>query len=229
MTASETALHRIRIWDLPTRLFHWALALTMVGSFITGQVGGAAMVWHFRLGQAALALLVFRLAWGLVGGRWSRFAALALRPRAVLLYLRGQGDASWQAGHSPLGSLSVVVFGVLLAAQIGAGLVSNDDIAFAGPLSHLVSNATVASATAYHKGPGKLLLLLWVVMHLVALGWYSLRGRKLVPAMVHGDKCLAQAVAPSRDDLALRMGAVAVLAASIALSAWVFSLAPAGF
>lgn len=229
MNASIDSLRRVRIWDLPTRLFHWALALTLVGSIATGQIGGGAMVWHFRLGQAALVLLLFRLVWGLVGGRWSRFAALALSPRSLALYLRGQGDASLQAGHSPLGSLSVVALGLLLAAQLGAGLVSNDDIALAGPLSHLVSNATVAAATAYHKGLGKLLLVLWVLLHLAALAWYSLRGRKLLPAMVHGDKTLAQAVPASRDDGKLRIGAAVVLAACVAVSAWVFSLAPAGF
>ena len=49
-----------RVWDLPTRLFHWILALTVMGSVVTGQVGGNAMTWHTRLGLLVLALLVFR-------------------------------------------------------------------------------------------------------------------------------------------------------------------------
>jgi len=67
--------HTIRIWDLPTRLFHWLLAASVVALVVTAKVGGNAMVWHFRLGYVVLALLAFRLVWGLVGGRWSRFAS----------------------------------------------------------------------------------------------------------------------------------------------------------
>lgn len=67
--------HTVRIWDLPTRIFHWALAACIVALVITAKVGGNAMVWHFRLGYTVLALLVFRAVWGLMGGRWSRFSA----------------------------------------------------------------------------------------------------------------------------------------------------------
>jgi len=59
---------RIRIWDLPTRLFHWSLTACVLGLVITGSVGGHAMVWHFRLGYAVLGLLLFRILWGFLGG-----------------------------------------------------------------------------------------------------------------------------------------------------------------
>ena len=59
----------VRVWDLPTRLFHWTLALCVAALVVTGHVGGAVMPWHARLGYAALTLLLFRLGWGLVGGR----------------------------------------------------------------------------------------------------------------------------------------------------------------
>lgn len=221
--------HRVRIWDLPTRLFHWALVLCVGGSILTGLRGGDAMVWHLRLGQVALALLAFRLVWGLVGGRWSRFAALPLHPRSLVRYLQGRADASLETGHSPLGALSVLALLLLLSLQLASGLVSNDDIAFSGPLSHLVSNATVSLATAYHKGWGRWLLLAWMGLHLGAMLWYRLKGRPLVAAMVHGDKSLAQAQLGSRDDARSRLVAAALLLACAAASAWVFSLAPAGF
>ena len=94
--------HTVRIWDLPTRIFHWALAACIVALVITANVGGNAMVWHFRLGYTVLALLVFRLVWGLVGGRWSRFSAFLYSPARLLRYLRGMphpeeasGTARW--------------------------------------------------------------------------------------------------------------------------------------
>lgn len=229
MDTPSAAAFRVRVWDLPTRLFHWALLLSVGGSILTGLRGGDAMVWHLRLGQVALALLCFRLVWGVVGGRWSRFGALALHPRSLVRYLQGRAGPELETGHSPLGSLSVLAFLVLLALQLASGLVSNDDIAFSGPLSHLVSNATVSQATAYHKGWGRWLLLAWVGLHLGAMLWYRLKGRALVAAMVHGDKSLPQAQPGSRDDARSRLGAAALLAACVAASAWVFSLAPAGF
>ena len=69
ITPASSHLHKVRVWDLPTRVFHWTLVLCIVGLFITGNVGGNAMVWHFRIGLTVLALLLFRLVWGLVGGR----------------------------------------------------------------------------------------------------------------------------------------------------------------
>ena len=62
----------IRVWDLPTRVFHWSLALLILALVITGNVGGNAMAWHFRCGYAVLSLLLFRLLWGFVGGHWPR-------------------------------------------------------------------------------------------------------------------------------------------------------------
>ena len=96
--------HRIRVWDLPTRLFHWLLALCVVGLVVTGKVGGAAMDWHARLGYAVLALLLFRLAWGFIGGHWSRFATFLYAPRSVGAYLAGRGHPDHLVGHNPLGA-----------------------------------------------------------------------------------------------------------------------------
>ena len=74
----------IRVWDLPTRLFHWLLVGCIIGSVVTSQIGGNAMIWHFRFGFSIASLLLFRLVWGLIGGRWSRFAAFIYSPATVL-------------------------------------------------------------------------------------------------------------------------------------------------
>ena len=54
----EPAVVPVRVWDLPTRVFHWTLALAVVGSVISAKIGGNAMVWHFRLGYVVLTQLV---------------------------------------------------------------------------------------------------------------------------------------------------------------------------
>jgi cytochrome b len=215
----------VRIWDLPTRLFHWLLVACVVSLVITGNVGGNAMVWHFRFGYAVLTLLLFRLLWGFVGGHWSRWRQLFLAPSYVLSYLRGSGSAQPWAGHNPVGSWSVVLMLMWLLLQVSTGLVSDDEIANAGPLTALVSGATVSAATAWHKGLGKLVLLVLVLVHVAAIVWYRWRKQQaLVPAMLHGDKTLAQAVTPSRDALPQRALALVLVLACAAAVRWLVGL-----
>jgi cytochrome b len=222
--------HTVRIWDLPTRIFHWALAASVVGLVITAKVGGNAMEWHFRLGHLVLALLVFRILWGLVGGRWSRFTAFVYSPARLVRYLRGAAHPEDAVGHSPLGALSVFGLLAVLVAQVATGLLSDDEIAFAGPLTRFVSNAVVGQATGYHKEIGQYLVLGLVALHVLAIVFYVLvRKERLVRPMLHGDKALATPVAPSRDDAKTRVLALVLLALSLGFAWWVSSLAAAGF
>ena len=215
----------VRIWDLPTRLFHWLLTACVIGLVITGNVGGNAMVWHFRWGYAVLALLLFRLVWGFVGGHWSRWGQLVLAPAQVRSYLRGPAsDQAW-AGHNPIGSWSVLLMLLWLLLQVSTGLVSDDEIANAGPLTALVSGATVSAATAWHKGLGKGILILLVLLHVSAIGWYQLRkAQALVPAMLHGDKPLPEHTRASRDGPLPRLLAALVLLACAAAVRWLVGL-----
>ena len=213
----------VRIWDLPTRLFHWLLAAGVIGLVITGNLGGNAMVWHFRLGYMLLTLLLFRLLWGFVGGHWSRWAQLPLSPSRVWGYLRNADRIS--AGHNPLGAWSVLLMLGWLALQVSTGLVSDDEIANAGPLSALVSGATVSAATAWHKGLGKRVLLVLVLVHVSAIVWYRLgRSQALVPPMLHGDKVLPPGVPPSADGIRQHLLAVVLLLLCALAVRWLLGL-----
>ena len=215
----------VRIWDLPTRLFHWSLVLCVAGLIVTGNVGGNAMVWHFRLGYAVLTLLLFRLVWAWIGGHWSRWQQLILSPRQALAALRGTWTPEGWAGHNPLGSWSVLLMLGWLLLQVGTGLVSDDEIANAGPLSALVSSATVSAATVWHKGLGKLFVLLLIVMHVAAIVWYRLRKQEdLVAPMLHGNKQCPESVSPSLDGPRQRALALAVLLLCALFVRWVVSL-----
>lgn len=227
-TMTQQPQHTVRVWDLPLRLFHWALAACVIALVVTAKVGGNAMEWHFRLGYAVLALLVFRILWGIVGGRWSRFTSFIYSPGRLVRYLKGLGHAEDGIGHSPLGALSV--FGLLaaLVAQVTTGLLSDDEIAFAGPLTRFVSNAVVGQATSYHKEIGQYLVIGLVVLHLLAIVFYvAVRRQRIVRPMVHGDKVLPSPAAPSRDDAVSRALALVLLAASAGLAWWVSTLAGA--
>ncbi|MGV8806010.1 MAG: cytochrome b/b6 domain-containing protein [Polaromonas sp.] len=217
-------LNKVRVWDLPTRLFHWALVLCIVVLAVTATVGGNAMVWHLRLGYAMLTLLLFRLVWGLVGGHWSRFGNFLYAPQHVIDYLRGQGRHEHAVGHSPIGAGSVFAMLALLVAQVGSGLISDDEIAYAGPLTRFVANDTVSLASNYHANIGKWLLLALVLLHIGAIVFYLKRKHNLVGAMLHGDKELAQPAPASRDDLVSRLAALLIFGLCAGLAYWVSTL-----
>lgn len=201
----------------------------MSGLAVTGTLGGSAMVWHFRFGYSMLALLLFRVVWSWVGGRWSRFGAFIYSPASVINYLKGKGKPEHGIGHSPIGAGSVfAMFGFLLA-QVGTGLLCDDEFAFSGPLTRFVSNATVGLATNYHKNIGKWMLLALVLLHIVAIVFYLWRKHNLVGAMLHGDKELVAAAPASRDDMASRLLALGVLLLCAAGVYWLGSLGAPAF
>ena len=228
-TLSPADERPVRVWDLPTRLFHWLLAITLVGSVVSAKIGGNAMVWHFRLGFLVLTLIAFRLLWGVLGGRWSRFASFIYAPATVLRYLRGQARAEehLDVGHSPLGSFSVFALLGLLAIQVATGLVADDEIANIGPLNRFVSNATASQATGWHKEYGSWIVIALVVLHVLAILYYLLKKRhNLIRPMWVGDKPLPSTTPASADGLPQRVLALVLLLACGAGAAWVASLAP---
>ncbi len=225
MTSADPSL--VRVWDLPTRLFHWLLAALVVAAVTSAWIGGNAMVWHLRCGLGVMALLLFRTVWGFVGGRWSRFASFVFAPSAVLRYLRGEvlpGDR-FDVGHNPLGSGSVFALLGLLAVQVATGLVADDEIATTGPLNRFVSNERGLAATHWHHGAGQWLLLSLVGLHVAAILFYRWRRKNdLVRPMLVGDKALPAGTPASRDSAATRLLALVVALACGAFAGWVGSL-----
>lgn len=214
----------VRVWDLPTRLFHWALTLTVIGLLATGL--GGVMEWHFRFGYTALSLLLFRLIWGFIGGRWSRFSAFVYAPRSLVAYLRGHAHPDHLVGHTPLGALSVFALLAILIAQVVTGLVADDEISASGPLTRFVSGSVVSLASSWHVNVGKWIIITLVSLHVLAILFYVwVKRQHLVRPMIDGDKTpAARAVAPSRDDASSRMLALAVFVICGAFAAWIASL-----
>jgi len=203
-SATETApaaaegTARIRVWDLPTRLVHWAMALLIPYAWWTATHD--QLERHRLVGYILLGLILFRLIWGFAGSAPSRFAHFIRGPRAVLCYLRGE-DGPARPGHNPLGGWSVMAMLLAIAAQIGLGLFAIDEDGLeSGPLSSFVSFDTSRSlALIHHK-------LFWVIvaliaLHICAILFYLFRGRNLTAAMVTGsarteDGIEAPAIAP---------------------------------
>jgi len=209
---------KIRIWDLPLRLFHWLLVMAVIGSFVSVKLGGNAMIWHGRFGYLVLALIIFRLVWGFVGTHHARFAHFIKSPQVILAYLKSPTETP---GHSPVGAISVLILLGLFLAQALAGLFASDDIAFDGPLAKYVASTWVELLTAFHR-LNEWVLLALVAMHIGAILYYKYAKRiNLISAMITGDKEWADTAPLVQDDSKVRLKAMAVLIA-IALVMYYF-------
>jgi cytochrome b len=214
VTATATAL----VWDWPLRVFHWSLVLAVAGSFATHYAGMEWFEWHRRCGYAAAVLVGFRLAWGFLGPRYSRFSSFLRGPRVVIDHLRGLQPYPG-AGHNPVGAVSVLAFLGSLAMQVGTGLFANDEIANAGPFYGWVTQATSNRLTALHDLNSSILLAL-IAAHLVAVAWYDgWRRLGLVRAFWTGRKAGAEGIRSSRGGLALVIVVALILALALAIRA----------
>ena len=173
---------KVRVWDLPVRLFHWGLVLLVAALWATEEFD--MMEVHLLLGQAMLGLILFRLIWGLIGSSTARFASFLRGPRRLLAYLRAPGVV---VGHNPIGGWSVVAMLAVLAVQVGLGLFASDeDNLYLGPLSGYVSEDTSHEFAELHETFFNVLLVL-IGIHLAAIVFYRLVKREdLVTPMVTG-------------------------------------------
>jgi cytochrome b len=186
-TRANRALH-IQVWDAPTRLFHWAIVILVFVSWLSADRG--LMTVHLCSGLALLALLLFRIGWGIVGSTTARFSDFLRPPRAVIGYLKGlaRGEKHLYAGHNPAGGLMVIGIIAILLVQAATGLFANDGLHFSGPLALLISDDASTWITQLHGVIFNLILLL-VWCHVVAVGFYLfVKGDNLVKAMVTGKK-----------------------------------------
>jgi cytochrome b len=212
----------VRVWDLPTRLLHWTLVALVSASVVTAKLGGLWLDWHMRSGYAILALLVFRLLWGVAGSRHARLAHFVRGPRVVLAYLRGRHPHDG-AGHNPAGALSVVAILAVLLMQAATGLFTNDGSFTEGPLARLVSSASGELLSTAHRW-GELAIYALIGLHLAAVLYYlAVRRDNLVGPMITGDR-RGIAARPVPDGPALWLRAVVLFGVAAALTAYVVLL-----
>ncbi len=212
----------IRIWDLPTRLFHAAFALSVTGAILSAKLGDTWMDWHVRLGITAFALVLFRILWGLAGPRYVRFSQFVKSPAATWKYFKAQASQPYKsAGHNPLGAWSVVAMLLIIGFQATTGLFANDEILTQGPLAQFVSEASSSLMTGLHQWNATWVYVI-IGLHLLAVLVYTFKGQQLVLPMINGDvpaTRLAPQTQSARDDLVVRLGAL-VLAVALAILAW---------
>ena len=178
------------IWDLPLRLWHWALVICLAGSWITAEAGFEWTQTHFYFGYTALALVLFRLLWGVLGTLHSRYSSFLVSPKRVFQYLRNTAPAKASVGHNPFGGWASVVLVMLVGLQAGSGLFISDDIFYSGPYNSVVSSGTADILAGWHHRIFTLIQIA-AVLHLSAVCWYTWgRKERLIQAMFHGKKHL---------------------------------------
>lgn len=173
-------LQRILVWDFPTRIFHWSLALSFAGAWLTAESERYRDI-HVMLGYTLLGLIVFRLLWGFLGSRYARFDSFLYGPQKVLGYLRSLLTAHPQhyVGHNPAGSWAIfLLLGLGLLAGVSGILLFNE---IGGEEMFEEIHEVAAN-----------LMLAVVAMHIAGVAVSSLLHREnLVRAMITGYKTAA--------------------------------------
>jgi cytochrome b len=197
---ADSSDKKIYVWDLPVRLFHWALVVLMVVSYFSAKAGGDWMNLHFWSGYSILTLLIFRIAWGFVGSTTARFSNFLKGPAASIAHLRELflPDGPREAGHNPVGGAMVIVLIFAVLAQAATGLFSADtDMGTVnGPLANLIADKAVDNVTAFHKFWVNVLIALAALHVLAAVVYLVWKRQNLIGAMFTGHKPERHVVAP---------------------------------
>ena len=220
--ASAPAAVKVAVWDLPTRLFHWALVALLGLSWWSAE--NDELELHMYSGYAILTLLLFRILWGLFGSSTARFRNFLKGPAAVLAYLRD--TKGWRAvGHTPIGALSVVALLGLTGLQVATGLFNADDDGLnEGPLAPLVSYDFAETAHEVHELVFNILLA-FVALHVAAILFYRLvLGKKLVGPMISGTAALDPDTEPMRPGRGWL--AIVCLLVALGVTRWIIGGAP---
>jgi len=205
----------IRVWDLPTRTFHWLFAAACVVAWVTGDDARNTHL-HTFAGYCALGLVLFRLVWGVVGGRYARFSSFVRRPRALIEHISDlkRPLRTHHLGHNPAGGWAVVILLtlVLLLGISGIAVLGGEE-GF-GPLAGVLTIAQGVAIHALHEWLGWVLLGM-VLLHLAGVIFESsLQHENLPRAMVSGNKQGEAADAEPNNSTRIAIAMVAIITLS---------------
>jgi cytochrome b len=208
------------VWDIPTRVFHWLLVGLLLFSWWSAET--YHLDWHQYSGITVLALLIFRILWGLIGTNTARFSQFVRGPGAVISYVRPSSTDAFPIGHNPVGGWSVVLMLLLLLVQVGTGLFAVDvDGIESGPLSYMVDFDQGRTASAIHHLSFTLLLLVGA-LHIVAILFYLfVKRRNLVGPMITGSQQMAGTAEADSAVLVPRWRVVVAAIIAILIAYWV--------
>lgn len=190
---------RVKVWDLPTRLFHWLLVATLIFQYASAEILENAIQWHFYSGYFCLGLILFRIVWGLVGSYYARFSQFVVPPQHAIAYLRAKNTKHY-LGHNPAGAYSVILLLSLVLTQAVTGLFISDDIFSNAPYYDVLPKAWEDAANFIHHR-GFNIILAAVALHVGAIVYYKIKHKQtLLSAMITGYKAIDSASALSNEE-----------------------------
>lgn len=203
----------VKVWDLPVRLFHWALVICFAVSWASVELADVfdnAMQIHLYAGYTMLSLVLFRILWGIFGSSTARFSQFVTGLRPTLAYATTFFTPRTRAyiGHNPMGGWAVIAMLVLLGIQVGTGLFAHDDLLTSGPLAHTVSSDLSDTMSDIHQTAFNFLLAM-VGIHIAAVLFYRFyKHNDLITTMFTGYKTLPNTLSASNLHLASNARAI---------------------
>lgn len=221
--------NHVKVWDIPTRLFHWLLVATLIFQYTSVEILESTIEWHFIGGYFCLGLILFRIVWGLVGSYYAKFSQFVVSPMNAAKYLGSKSNKHY-LGHNPAGAYSVILLLSLVATQAISGLFLTDDIFSNAPYYGVLPKAWEDLANTIHYN-GFNFILAAVALHISAIVFYRIRHKQnLTKAMITGYKPISaddkNPVSASTNWI-LFIVSVAFVALAIYLVVDVFAPAPA--
>jgi len=188
----STVAEKHLIWDLPLRIFHWSFAFTILACWYTAEHKEDHIELHMQLGFVALALIIFRILWGVIGPKHARFAQFFPSAKTLIAYLTKPNKDTTVAGHNPLGALMVILMILLISTQAISGLFINDDVFSSGPYYGSLSSEFEKLMSFLHHNTFDFMIVA-IGLHISAIAYYwRVKKQNLVIPMITGKKASGQ-------------------------------------
>lgn len=185
--------YKIKVWDLPTRIFHVLLIFSFFFMIYSGLKGGNIMQWHLKIGILLLILIIFRIIWGIIGSDTAKFKNFIKSPKAIINYIKNGINEDKQPGHNPLGALMIISLIFLIFLQILTGLITNDENSFLynGYLSSIINNDNIKILARNVHIKLFWIILFFVIIHIIVILCYKhIKNHNLIKPMITGVKYL---------------------------------------
>ncbi|MFC1673695.1 cytochrome b/b6 domain-containing protein [Pseudomonadota bacterium] len=183
--SSAPSERTVKVWDFPTRIFHWTFAVAVVLAYVSSEADGSAFWIHVYSGTILLGFVVFRAVWGVIGSRYAQFGDFVHGPDKVSDYTKRLMTfrPPYSVGHNPLGGWMVMALLAVVLLAVLTGMMTTED-GYVGPLAH-IGGGLFGEA---HEGLGSFVMVL-VGAHIVGVVVHGFISRENLPrAMMTGDK-----------------------------------------
>lgn len=182
--------NKLFVWDLPVRLFHWLLVISLIAAWYTSDGERGLIEYHLQIGSFILGLIIFRIIWGVVGTKYAKFSQFIPNKKSLIYYLKNvKKEKEYKTvGHNPVGGLMVIFMLTLILSQAISGLFMNDDVFTSGPYYSSASSVVQNIMSVIHHNVFDVILVVSVLHISAALFYLFVKKANLILPMITGYK-----------------------------------------